>query len=556
MNQLKIGFRIAAGFGAVIAVMAVLGLFTYKELHSLQQSANNIAMDSLPGTTLSGQMQSAQTKNYVLLLEHLRADERGRIVAVDQEITANRAFLTKLMEEYEKTITKPRDRQLYEAVEASRAAYAIHFEQFLTYSRELRKQDAATMLPSKIRPGYQGFADAVEALAAFNRAEAEAASADITARVSSAQWGIMGGILVAVMLAVLSSVMTNRSITKPLAVAVELVESVASGDLAREIPREYLERKDEIGQLTGAMRTMTQSLRKVLGELAVGVKVLGSASVELSESSGQMSSGSRSASDKAHAVAAAVEQLSSNTTSVAAGMEETTTNLVAVATATEQMTSTIGEIAGESEKARRITAEATQQAARITEQMSQLGQSAKEIGKVTEAITEISAQTNLLALNATIEAARAGAAGKGFAVVANEIKELAQQTASATEDIKVRVAGVQTSTSAGVAEIQKVSQVIYAVSEIVSSIASAIEEQATVTKDIARNIAEASTGVRDANLRVAETSQASREISSQISGVDHAAGGIAEGSEHVRASANELSRLAEQLSASVAQFRV
>jgi methyl-accepting chemotaxis protein len=556
MNQWKIGTRIAAGFGAVIVVMAALGLFTYAELHSLERSATNIAMDSLPGTTLSGQMQAAQTRNYVLLLEHLRADERGRIVTVDQEITANRAFLTKLMEAYEKTITKPRDRQLYEAVKSSRAAYAIHFEQFLAYSRELHKQDAAAMLPNKIRPGYQGFADAVEALAAFNRGEADAASADITGRVSSAQWGIMGGILLAVVLAAFTSVVTNRSITKPLKVAVDLVESVARGDLARDVPREYLERKDEIGQLSGAMQTMTHSLRKVLNEIAGGVKVLGSASVELSESSGQMSSGSRSASDKAHAVAAAVEELSSNTTSVAAGMEETTTNLVAVATATEQMTSTIGEIAGESEKARRITAEATQQAARITEQMSQLGQSAREIGKVTEAITEISAQTNLLALNATIEAARAGAAGKGFAVVANEIKELAQQTASATEDIKVRVAGVQTSTSAGVAEIQKVSQVIYAVSEIVSSIASAIEEQATVTKDIARNIAEASTGVRDANLRVAETSQASREISTQISGVDHAAGGIAEGSEHVRASATELSRLAEQLSASVAQFKV
>jgi len=556
MNQWKIGTRIAVGFGAVIVVMAALGMFTYAELYSLERSATNIATDSLPGTTLSGRMQSAQTKNYVLLLEHLRADERGRIAAVDQEITANRAFLTKLMEDYEKTITKPQDRQLYEAAKASRAAYAIHFEQFLAYSRELRKQDAAAMLTTKIRPGYQGFADAVEALAAFNRAEAEAASADITARVSSAQWGIMGGILLAVVLAIFTSVLTNRSITRPLKVAVDMVESVARGDLARDVPREYLERKDEIGQLSGAMQTMTHSLRKVLNEIAGGVKVLGSASVELSESSGQMSSGSRSASDKAHAVAAAVEQLSSNTTSVAAGMEETTTNLVAVATATEQMTSTIGEIAGESEKARRITAEATQQAARITEQMSQLGQSAREIGKVTEAITEISAQTNLLALNATIEAARAGAAGKGFAVVANEIKELAQQTASATEDIKVRVAGVQTSTSAGVAEIQKVSQVIYAVSEIVSSIASAIEEQATVTKDIARNIAEASTGVRDANLRVAETSQASREISTQISGVDHAAGGIAEGSEHVRASATELSRLAEQLSASVAQFKV
>src|ERR1035438_9203563 len=111
------------------------------------------------------------------------------------------------------------------------------------------------------------------------------------------------------------------------------------------------------------------------------------------------------------------------------------------------MTSTISEIAGNSEKARRITGDATRQAARITGQIQQLGHAAHEIGKVTETITEMSSQTNLLALNATIEAARAGSAGKGFAVVANEIKALAQQTAAATEDIKSRVAGVQSATA-------------------------------------------------------------------------------------------------------------
>src|ERR1017187_5300530 len=154
------------------------------------------------------------------------------------------------------------------------------------------------------------------------------------------------------------------------------------------------------------------------------------------------------------------------------------------------MTATIGEIASNSEKARRITEDATRQAARISEQMNQLGTAAQQIGKVTETITEISSQTNLLALNATIEAARAGSAGKGFAVVANEIKGLAQQTAAATEDIKGRIAGVQSSTAGGIAEIGKVTQVIREVSDIVSAIAAAIEEQATVTKDIARNIGE------------------------------------------------------------------
>jgi methyl-accepting chemotaxis protein len=188
--------------------------------------------------------------------------------------------------------------------------------------------------------------------------------------------------------------------------------------------------------------------------------------------------------------------------------------------------------------------------------MNQLGTAAQQIGKVTETITEISSQTNLLALNATIEAARAGSAGKGFAVVANEIKELAQQTAAATEDIKGRISSVQSSTTGGIAEIDKVSQVIHEVSDIVASIAAAIEEQSTVTRDIARNVAEASVGVRDANKRVSESSQASSEIARDIVGVDQAATQMADGSERVRSSATRLSEVAGQLETAAGRFRV
>jgi methyl-accepting chemotaxis protein len=362
--------------------------------------------------------------------------------------------------------------------------------------------------------------------------------------------------LLAASLATFLGVVVSRSIEKPLIAAVSHLDQVAGGDLSHDVQREYLERGDEIGLLNKAMQTMSASLREVVTGITGGIQVISSSSAELSANSAQMSEGSHRASGNAHSVAAAAEQMTSNVMSVAAGMEQTSTNLASVASATEQMTATIGEIAGNSEKARRITEEATRQAARISEQMNQLGAAAQQIGKVTETITEISSQTNLLALNATIEAARAGSAGKGFAVVANEIKELAQQTAAATEDIKGRIAGVQSSTAAGIAEIGKVSQVIHDVSEIVSSIAAAIEEQSTVTKDIARNIAEASTGVRDANKRVSESSLATAAIAKEIAVVDQAAGQMAEGSEQVKVSATELSKVAERLQHDVQRFKV
>ena len=364
------------------------------------------------------------------------------------------------------------------------------------------------------------------------------------------------GSLVAISGAVFGGVLLTRSIARPLAKAVEQLDHVAKGDLTQDVPADDLKRGDEIGLLSKSIQAMSVNLRGVLKDVASGVEVLSSSSAELSANSGQMSQGGQKASEKAHSVAAAAEEMTSNIISVAAGMEQTTTNLTSVATATEEMTATIGEIAANSEKARRITEEATRQAASISEQMNHLGQAAQEIGKVTETITEISSQTNLLALNATIEAARAGSAGKGFAVVANEIKELAQQTARATEDIKARIAGVQTSAAAGIGEIGKVSLVIREVSDIVAAIAAAIEEQSTVTRDIARNIGEATNGVRDANARVSESSQVTQSIAQEIAGVDHATRDMADGSNQVRASATDLSKLAEALQSTVSKFQV
>jgi len=248
--------------------------------------------------------------------------------------------------------------------------------------------------------------------------------------------------------------------------------------------------------------------------------------------------------------------MSANSASVAASVEQAATNLTTVASATEEMTSTIGEIAANSERARGITGEATEQAQRVTISMQALSQAAQGIGKVTETITTISDQTKLLALNATIEAARAGAAGKGFAVVAHEIKELARQTAEATEDIKGKVSGIQSSTTGTLGDLARVSQVIGQVSEIVNSIASAIEEQSTVTKDIARNVSEAATGVKDATQRVAKISTVSQSVAKDIAAVNQATGEIALGSEQVLTNAAELSTLAEELRQTVGRFNL
>ena len=365
---------------------------------------------------------------------------------------------------------------------------------------------------------------------------------------------LIGGTSVALLIAGLLFVLVVRSLTGPLRVAIEQLEHLAQGDLSRDVPDALQRRGDEIGQFSRSMQTMLVGLRTMVAEMSGGVRRLSNASAQLLTASGEMTAGSRDTSDRASTVAAAAEEMSSHATFVAMG--DAAHNLAQVARSTEQMTATISEIAVNSEKARQITTEASRQALAVTEQIQRLGQAAREISKVTEAITEISAQTNLLALNATIEAARAGAAGKGFAVVANEIKGLAQQTATATEDIRQRIDRVQESTALGISNVESVSQVIGEVSHLVGTIAAAIEAQSTVTRDISRSIGQASLGVREANSRVAESSLASGEIARDIVVVKQAAGRMADSGEHLRSSATELSEVSEKLELAAGRFHV
>jgi methyl-accepting chemotaxis protein len=160
------------------------------------------------------------------------------------------------------------------------------------------------------------------------------------------------------------------------------------------------------------------------------------------------------------------------------------------------------------------------------------------------------------AINATIEAARAGAAGKGFAVVANEIKELAQQTAAATENIKGRIAGIQASTGGAIEDIKGIAEVIRQVGEIVTTIATAIEQQSAVTREVASNIAQASDGVRDSNERVSQTANVSHSIAEDIAQVNATITDISQGGDQVQASATELSRVAEELRGVVGRFKI
>lgn len=325
------------------------------------------------------------------------------------------------------------------------------------------------------------------------------------------------------------------------------------GDLTKRIA---ITSRDELGELGGLFNRFLAKLQEMVKKIVGDALAVNSSAEALTTLSGQISERAHDTSMVATQVATGAEAMSSNLGSVAATMEQSSTNTALVASVAGEMTGTINAIAANAEQANTITNQAVQQASKASQRMSELGGAAAAIGKVTETINDISDQTNLLALNATIEAARAGESGKGFAVVANEIKELAKQTAQATQHIKAQIEGMQATTTATVEEIEGISTIINQVNELVATITTAVEEQSTATGEIAANIARASQGLQDVNENVGQSSVVANDIASDITKVSLDAKEITESSNQMRQQAQQLQTMAGELKAVVSRFRI
>lgn len=345
----------------------------------------------------------------------------------------------------------------------------------------------------------------------------------------------------------------TTGITGPLKAAVKVADRIAEGDLNQEIASGG---RDETGMLLSAMKTMSDNLKRMIGELKTGSDTLVDSSSELTDISRKMSASAEAVSERSETVSAASEQMSHNMNSVASAIEQASTNISFVASAAEEMSATIGEISQNSERGRSIALDASQRAEQSSSRVGELGRAADEIGKVTEAISDISEQTNLLALNATIEAARAGEAGKGFAVVAGEIKALASQTAAATSEIRQKIEGIQSSTRLTIEDISGITAVIGDVNDMVSTIAAAVEEQAVTTREIAENVSQASLGMSEVTESVASSSRMADEVTQDIIGVNSSTGEMINNSSQVNTSSEVLEEISVTLKQLVNRFSV
>jgi methyl-accepting chemotaxis protein len=591
-GNMSIRAKLIGGFGLVIAIGATVSAVSVVQLGGrLNAKVHEMDSDWMPAiqqvALLSDGLSAVQRFEMTATMS---PDPQSRKDAAEKVEAARGAFEA-AQKAYEATITSPTQRSSYFEFREGWIKYVAVMDRVDALTRASKLAEASTILAEE---GSAVFADMKQPLndsVEFSLKGGENAAAEAAAIYRSVlSWMIVlltAGVIVACVVAIY----ITRGITTPVERIMVVLEAVAKGDLEQQLPvnsheemgrmsaalnatiaaikgsmtaaHDAAEREktnaaelrekvdtiltvvnaaaegdlrhdvtvngtDAVGQVGAALKQFLRNLNGSIGTIALHAEALAASSEALTDVSQLMGRSAEETSSQANVVSAASEQVSKNVQTVATGAEE--------------MSASIKEIAKNANDAARIATTAVTVADTTNVTIAKLGESSAEIGKVVKVITSIAQQTNLLALNATIEAARAGEAGKGFAVVANEVKELAKETAKATEDISQKIEAIQTDTRGAVQAIAQISDIINQINDISNTIASAVEEQTATTNEIGRNVTEAARG--------------SVEIAENITGVALAAKSTADGASATQSSAAQLTRMAAELRQLVSRFKV
>ncbi len=558
-SNMTIRLKLFSGFSIILFFMVIIGLTGYHGVNNIQRHLNSIFEVRMPA--IDNLLQADRDLQQLLVAERSMIFTNSKSETFRDFVKAYEKNLEQAAQRWDKYKTlaaTDEEKTMIAGFEAARKEWMAVSRQLVDARIADTRQGrslALDLTTGLARDKFETMRDYLHRLTEINQkyTNSDHNSANKANRDSVVTIACISGL--AFILGAVLMVLISKGVAGPLKLVLSGLTDISQGEGDLTSRLNYRS-KDEVGELAQAFDSFIEKLQDMIRDISGNVTRLTEAAAAFLSISEGMTRGSSTASEKSNTVAAAVEEISVTMNSIASAMEASAGNTNSVASAAEEMNSTVDEIARNAAKARGISEEAVSTVEGATREMDSLSQAAQAIGKVVETITDISEQVNLLSLNATIEAARAGEAGKGFAVVANEIKALASQTSTASNDIKARIENIQETAQGTTSGINEISQVIHRVDDIISAIAASVEEQASVTREISSNISHVSSGIQDINENVSQNSIVVSDVSREIADVSLSASEMSDRSVSVRTAAEDLTAIAGNLKKMVDKFKV
>jgi methyl-accepting chemotaxis protein len=568
-NNRRLGAKLAAAFLVVIGLSAALGAFTIIRLDEIKDSVDVMTGKALPGVEAAHQLSGTFTGVRRDLLDAILATTAADRATYRERVRDGVAVVERELAAYAAATAHADLQVLVADLAATWRIYLAAQQSLLALANDPTKHDE---LHAARKNAQEAFGEIRDVLARILKANTDAGAtsiADIRLTTGSVRFWVTFLVALVALVGSVIAFFITRALSRPMRQIEAAARAMAHGDLHHELSHVA---GDELGELADSFRQSSAALGAVVGELQMllqatqagrvcvrgnaakfegvyaelvaGTNALLDTFVEPLRFMAQNTDALAASSEQLTAVS---EQLGSNATAtsaqtqvMSAAAEQVSHTIQSVATSTEEMSASIKEIARSASESAHIAGQAVKLAETTNATVGKLGASAIDIGKVIKVITSIAQQTNLLALNATIEAARAGEAGKGFAVVANEVKELAKETARATDDIGRSIESIQVDTEEAITAIGHITMIIGQINDISSTIASAVEQQSATTSEMGRN--------------VSESAQGSGDIARNITTVAEVAHNTANGAGQTMTAATDLARMAAELKQLISKF--